>query len=298
VRSVLAQTYTNIEIVVVVDGPDQLTVQALDELNEPRLHVVALEQNAGGSMARNMGVREARGEWIAFLDDDDEWIAEKTQKQLCAALELAKPLAFVACQYIDRGRLGQRVMPLVNKNPGQHFSEFLFCRDGLFGGTGYVQTSTWFVSKKLAEECPFTPGLKRNQDVDWMLRAMSLPGAVFKLVREPLSIFNCVQDAGRVSKAADWEFHYRWAIGNRKYFSKSALSYFLSTICVEDAVKQGRRMAAAPQLLRAIFVHGRVSFKCCCFFLYYWLLSERLRQRLRTAVARIRSRGTRRLSCA
>jgi glycosyltransferase involved in cell wall biosynthesis len=292
VRCALRQTYSNLEAVVVVDGPDPATVEALEALNEPRLRIVALSENVGGSEARNRGVRKAKGEWIAFLDDDDEWLPEKTEKQLAVAQDMSEPLSFVACQFVDRDPYGQRVLPTINRNPNAPFSEFLLCRTGLFGGAGYVQTSTWFVSRTLAEECPFTPGLKRNQDLDWMLRAMSIPGAHFMLVGEPLSIFNSAQEAGRVSKAADWEFHYKWAIANRQYFTARALAYFLSTTCIEDAVRQGRRLSAAPKLLRAVFVYGNASTKCYFFFLYYFLLSEHLRQKLRMAVAATRNKGT------
>jgi glycosyltransferase involved in cell wall biosynthesis len=298
VRCALSQTHSNLEAVVVVDGPDPATVEALEALNEPRLRIVALSENVGGSEARNLGVRKAKGEWIAFLDDDDEWLPEKTEKQLAVALDMSGPLSFVACQFLDRDRYGQRVLPTVNQNPDAPFSEFLLCRNGLGGGSGYVQTSTWFVSRTLAEECPFTPGLKRNQDLDWMLRAMSIPGAHFMLVGEPLSIFNSAQEEGRLSKAADWEFHHKWAITNRQYFTPRALAYFFSTTCLEDAVRQGKRLSAAPKLLRAVFVYGNASTKCYFFFLYYFLLSEHLRQRLRMAVAAIRNNRTRKLTRA
>ena len=122
-----------------------------------------------------------------------------------------------------------------------------------------------------------------------MLRAMSIPGARFRLVREPLSIFNSVQQAGRISKSADWEFHYRWAIDNRRYFTRRALAYFLSTTCVEDAVRQKRRMSAGPPLMHAIFRYGKASFTSFLYFFYYLLLSEDIRQRSRSAVASIKT---------
>ena len=52
---------------------------------DPRLHVLALPKSVGGSDARNRGVDAAAGEWIAFLDDDDEWFPGKLQAQLDAS---------------------------------------------------------------------------------------------------------------------------------------------------------------------------------------------------------------------
>jgi glycosyltransferase involved in cell wall biosynthesis len=298
VRCALGQTYPNLEVLVVIDGPDPATLKALQAFNEPRLRIVPLSENVGGSEARNQGVQKACGEWIAFLDDDDEWLPEKTEKQLAAAATMSGPLSFVACQFVDQDRYGRRVFPIVHQNANAPFSEYLLCRTGFFTGSGYVQTSTWLVSKKLADMCPFTPRLKRNQDIDWMLRAMSIPDARFRLVREPLSVFNSEQSTGRVSKLADWEFHYRWAIDNRRYFTGRALAYFLSTTCVEDAVRQGRRLSAGPKLMSGILRYGNASFTSFIFFLYYFFISENFRHRSRGAVASLRNMVRRDSPCA
>ena len=297
VRCALSQTYLNLEVVVVIDGPDPATLEALEALDEPRLRIVAISENVGGSEARNEGVRKARGEWIAFLDDDDEWLPNKIQKQIAAATTMSEPLSFIACQFVDRDRYGQRIFPMISQNSDAPFSEYLLCRPCLFKGSGYVQTSTWLVSRTLADKCAFTPRLKRNQDLDWMLRAMSIPNARFRLVREPLSIFNSVQHDGRVSKSADWEFHYKWAIENREYFTRRALAYFLSTTCVEDAVRQGMRLSAGLKLMRAILRYGDPSFTSFIYFLYYFLITETFRQRSRSAVASIRNWKTRTSPC-
>jgi glycosyltransferase involved in cell wall biosynthesis len=290
VWSALNQTYSNMEVVVVVDGPSRVTVETLESLRDSRLTIIELGESVGGSEARNVGVRKAKGSWIAFLDDDDEWLPEKIEMQVALANTIHGPLAFVACRFVDRDPFGDRVLPVGTRDPTQPFSEFVLCRAGLSGGSGYVQTSTWLVSTKLAQQCPFTPGLKRNQDLDWMLRAMSIPGASFALVNEPLSIFNSPADGARVSKKADWEFHYRWAIDNRQYFTKKALTYFLSTVCLEDAVRQGRRLPAARKLVASIFRYGEASAKSWFFFCYYLILTEKPRHRLRVAIARLKGR--------
>lgn len=287
VESALAQTYTNLEVIVVIDGPDPKTVEALEALQDLRLRIVALAENVGGSEARNIGVREAKGEWIAFLDDDDEWLPEKIEKQLEVAIHLQRNYVFIASQYIELSPLGKRVLPARKYDPDQPFSDFLFCRQGLFGGTGYVQTSTWLVSKGLALASPFTPGLKRNQDVDWMLHAMSKKGAHFELITEPLIIFNSTGQAGRVSKNADWEFQYDWAIRNKEYFTQKALAYFLSTVCMDDAVRQGAIASAFPRLFCRVLVHGH-SVKCLFFLFYYMMVPDKIRQRLRLRIARLK----------
>src|SRR6267154_2040853 len=77
VRSALAQTVDTIEVLVVVDGPDDATRTTLASIPDARLRVVALPERGGAPNARNVGVSEARASWTALLDDDDEWLANK-----------------------------------------------------------------------------------------------------------------------------------------------------------------------------------------------------------------------------
>src|ERR1044071_7690025 len=79
VGSVLAQTIENIEVIVVVDGPDEDTRSALAAITDPRLRVIQLSTQGGAPHARNSGVAEARARWTALLDDDDEWLPRKLE---------------------------------------------------------------------------------------------------------------------------------------------------------------------------------------------------------------------------
>jgi len=288
VDSVLAQTYSNIEIVVIVDGPDPATVDALRVLNEPRLRIVALTENVGGSEARNIGVRESKGDWIAFMDDDDEWLPAKTEKQLKVALATNESLVFVASQFIARGDKGDRVFPLYDMDPRTRFSDYLFCRTSILGGTGYVQTSTWFVSKLLANSVRFTKNLKRNQDVDWMLHAVEGEKAKFCLIMEPLAVYHSEHDSGRVSRHSDWRFHFEWAKANRRYFSGKAFGYFISTICAEDAVQQGESIKAFFEIVRSMIRERAFSVRCLMYLFYYLLVSDRVRKTLRMLIFNLR----------
>ena len=83
-NSVLTQTYNNLEVIVVDDCSTDNTVSIINNFPDPRLRCVVLEKNSGAQAARNRGIIEAKGEWIAFQDSDDEWLPEKLEKQVAA----------------------------------------------------------------------------------------------------------------------------------------------------------------------------------------------------------------------
>ena len=82
VDSVLAQTYSNYEIVIVDDGSSDNTQEIIAGFRDPRIRSIRRDQGGGASTARNTGIRMARGEYIAFLDDDDEWLPTKLERQV------------------------------------------------------------------------------------------------------------------------------------------------------------------------------------------------------------------------
>jgi glycosyltransferase involved in cell wall biosynthesis len=82
IKSVQEQSYKNIEIIVVDDASPDNTREVISQINDSRIRYIRHQTNKGLPAARNTGIREAKGEYIAFLDDDDEWLPDKTAKQL------------------------------------------------------------------------------------------------------------------------------------------------------------------------------------------------------------------------
>lgn len=86
IQSVLEQTYQEFEIIVVDDGLEKRAEDVVAQFVDERIIYIKHEKNKGCSAAKNTGIREARGIYIAILDDDDKWLSEKLEKQI-AALE-------------------------------------------------------------------------------------------------------------------------------------------------------------------------------------------------------------------
>lgn len=82
VKSVLNQSYDNIECIVVDDASDDGTKEWLDTLADSNIKVVNLNKSFGGNHARNIGIKISRGCYIAFLDDDDFWLPSKIEIQM------------------------------------------------------------------------------------------------------------------------------------------------------------------------------------------------------------------------
>lgn len=91
IRSVLNQGYENLELLVVDDASTDETEALMATLVDPRLRYIRLARNGGASRARNEGLRLAKGDYIAFQDSDDEWLADKLERQVAAAREVGSP---------------------------------------------------------------------------------------------------------------------------------------------------------------------------------------------------------------
>jgi len=84
IRSVLGQTYQNLEVIVVDDGSTDGTREVVRSFQDSRIDYLFCQKNRGSPAARNLGLRAARGKYIAFLDDDDEWKPHKLERQVRA----------------------------------------------------------------------------------------------------------------------------------------------------------------------------------------------------------------------
>jgi glycosyltransferase involved in cell wall biosynthesis len=261
VRSALGQTIRDLEVVVAVDGEDAhgdggTAIADLDA----RVRVLVLPQRLGSAEARNVAVRASNGRWIAFLDDDDEWMEEKLERQLETAHAVKASIAhpIVSCRAIARRDGGDVVWPRRLPGAGETIGDYLFARRGFFAGDGFLQTSTLLTTRELLLRQPLRAELTRHEEVDWLLRAVRCDDVALLFVSrsEPLAIWNDQRARGRISTASDWRASLRWIDESRDLVTPRAYASFLLTWVAANAAQEGERRAF-PRLLHRAFRHGR-----------------------------------------
>jgi len=219
-RSALAQDYSPLEILVVMDGPDPQTEAVLSTVHDPRLRALTLSHNAGPSAVRNFGVQEAQGEWIAFLDDDDEWGPEKLTQQLECALKSSFPLPLVFSSWINRTPAGDTLNPPYLKDPTQTLGDYLLTRRSPKFPECSLTISMAFAPRRLLTLLPFAEDLRKHEDWDWMLKAEQVPGVGIEQLplgdSPALAVYYHGEPRDFASRHTFWEPSLAWAESHRE----------------------------------------------------------------------------------
>lgn len=166
IRSVLSQTFDDFELIVVDDHSTDGTPDAIRMFGDSRITYICRSENGGLSRTRNTGIAASRGEYVAFLDDDDEWKPEKLEKQVALANASSPEYGVFHCgaDKLDaRGRLVAKSLP---KGRGNVRTEFINRRVVTISSTYLFRKST------LEEIGGFDENLTSHIDYDiWMKMA-------------------------------------------------------------------------------------------------------------------------------
>jgi glycosyltransferase involved in cell wall biosynthesis len=278
-RSVLDQEPPPAEVVVVVDGLDAETEEALAALDDPRVLAVVPDERLGIGAALNLGVRRTSGEWLAFLDDDDEWLPGKLAAQLGTAAAARHELPIVSCRLLARTGAADFVWPVRAPEPGEDASEYLFRRRSPFVGEGLVQTSTIFAPRRLVLEVPFNETFDVHMDSDWVIRAAAHPGAGIEFVPDPAPyvVWNIEYTRRRATYSMeDWRVSLAWIESLAPATPRARTSFILSH--VSAAAARERSWSAFVSLPRTALRHHRPSLVDTTVHAANFLVPTRLRR--------------------
>jgi glycosyltransferase involved in cell wall biosynthesis len=175
IESVLNQTYKDFELIIINDGSGTDIRTIVSEYTDPRVRYFEHESNKGGAAARNTGILKSQGELVAFLDDDDEWMEKKLEKQI-QCLESKDSdwvgvycdLEFVRESYLKKffDRFSSRFS---GKEGGEELIEFVLKRTDGIPGTA----SNLVIKTKIAKEISgFDENFERLQDWEFIIRVL------------------------------------------------------------------------------------------------------------------------------
>ena len=200
------QTIDDFEVIVVDDGsPNSAEIEEIvASFDDARFRYIHRE-NGGGGAARNTGIDSAQGQYIAFLDSDDQFLPVK----LATAQTFLKSCsdnrqAWFSKIWVDRGldKLGTK--PPRAPLQDERIDDYLICQ------RGFIQTSTLVVSTGIAKAVRFDEELPYGQDADFAIRLWE-NGVQFEMDETPLTIWDDTAAPGRVSSNRKVEALLRWA---------------------------------------------------------------------------------------
>ncbi len=192
-ESVLNQTFDNFEIIVVDDGSTDKSYKIVEAIKDHRIRLVG-QENAGPSKARNRGIKEANGKYIAFLDADDLWMPEKLQEHYIFAVE--NPDIVWSCS-------GYRA------EGGKREEQFLYAKEGVIKNALdaiideiSINSSTAVIKRSVFNDTRllFNESVRRSEDREvWLKMACLFPTMGY--IKSVLSVYR-VNAEGSLSASA------------------------------------------------------------------------------------------------
>lgn len=263
--SVLNQTYQNLEVIVVDDASVDETVTILRQVKDPRVQLIELEHNSGGTRPRNEGIARSQGEFIALLDSDDEWLPEKLEKQY---------------QFIQRCQGDKRVCMTakINRRPeGEHarhnkpLSQYASIMEYLLLGNDF-QTSTLLLDAGIAKETLFDSQLRKHQDWDFALRLQENQ-AQFYYYDELLTIYDDSDNVARISSDGKREKSLLWLESIKGRVPPHIWSGFYAKIIADSYLLSSGGKLKGIAIYLKLLLTGKIKLKHFCT-----MMSERIRK--------------------
>lgn len=251
-KSVIGQNYKNMEIIVIIDGKDEDTLRELKKFDDDRIYIYMLDKPLGGAGARNCGIEKSRGEYIAFIDDDDEWLPGKIELQI-ESVDMSSRFQIISHKVIAKNEFSENIWPVKNYLPNDDLSEYMFVRDRLFRGERFIQTSTLMFSRAILEKMCFDSILTSGQESDLILRASKIENFRFCMLTDVLSIWNYGYNHKSITRESDWEGSLSWAMNNRDLLTKKSFADYMLTVVASKA----SRKPNLKRLLNIIYLSGK-----------------------------------------
>ena len=166
IKSVLNQTLKNLEVIVVDDGSKDNTKEIVDKFKDERIRYIKLQNNTGAANARNIGIKNSIGQFIAFQDSDDLFYPDKLESQLKNIIKKNSNLDFCKIKVIFNSSFSYFV-PSLNQEKNILNGDIL---NELVAKGNFISNQAILIKKNFLSKYLFDPNMPRLQDYDLVLR--------------------------------------------------------------------------------------------------------------------------------
>ena len=261
IKSVLDQTVTDLEVIVIDGSDNDDTAKKVSSLSDERIKYFKVE-NQSAAHSRNIGIKIAKGEFVAFNDDDDEWHPDKAEKQL-HRLAVSKSAKIVYSSFTKkiRGSIRNTPAKTIIEKSGNIYNELLL--------RNFVGLPTMILHRSCCQRVLFDEGLRCIEDWDWIIRLAKQ--YAFEFVAEPLVTVNdtpkSVNKSAYSVKAEAYKKIYNKYLYELKKIPYIEAKHLLSignNLCLSGNIRDGRKY-----LLKSLKVDGKRPLTLASLLLSY-----------------------------
>jgi glycosyltransferase involved in cell wall biosynthesis len=290
INSVIAQSYSHLEIIIVDDASQEDIARLVKQIDDCRIKYFRHPDNLGGSESRNTGIKHAQGQLIAFLDSDDVWMPNKLQRQLdevAKALpqnDLHSLICYSKFQLSPKSFYAQSIFPNRGKQPQETVANYLWV------SRGEMLTSTLLLSRELALKTLFKPGLIKHQDLDFVIR-LEQNGATFLFVPQVLTIWHNEPRKDRTSKNSDYQFSLNWINTYQGYITDQEIRGFIVKEVASKMLLDEQKKSQAIKILIEGFFEQLIPLNLVLFLLIKQAVPRKYQLALKALLQKVKLIG-------
>lgn len=258
--SVANQSYKPSEVIIVDDNSSdyQNSIRVIDDFKSNlNIKIFRNEINRGAAFSRNVGIEHAQSKYIAFIDSDDTWDADRLEsaKNIIDELPHQKFIIYGRFEIVSQGKIS-------NLYPHRPIRNSELVSEYVFAASQLMQTSTFICTSEVAEEIKFDINLTRHQDSDFMMRAQSNNIPIIYQNKKCASYFFSHNDfvdrikSGRINE----KFCIDWLQNKSDYFNYRAIAGYNINVFSRILFLQGYRMRALVIILKSLPKLGTHNF--------------------------------------
>lgn len=255
---VAAQTYRHFEVIIIddksADAEKLAEVVKGEKYSQLNINLVLSQEKLNGSGARNKGIELATGDYISFLDADDEWHQDKLLESVRMIEKLdaqgkEKVIIFSQVNIIQDGAF-LKVMPMQSVAKNETVAEYLF------GCYGFIQTSTLVMKREYAEDIKFDPKYIRHQDYDFCIRA-DKKGYEFVMIDKPLANYHLITKFGSKHKGESVKYSHFWLDNMKPYLTQRDINTYKAYKLPLRYKMDGKSLQASISFARYFFLTNK-----------------------------------------